>query len=68
MIDWLQDFEESFGKHDLIKRLKELNFNGKVEINFKEGKPLAANVQMFCKPKIRMTRIQVVSLGDNQAF
>ena len=66
MIDWLADFEGSIGGHELIKRLKELKFHGKVEINFNEGRPLAANVHMFCKPRtqISMTRIQVISLGD----
>ena len=67
MVDWLKDFEEIFGGHELIKRLKELKFHGKIEISFTEGKPLAANVQMFCKPRtqISMTRVQVISLGDN---
>ena len=57
MIDWLKDFEESFGRHGLITRLKEMKFHGKVEINFNEGNPLAVNIQMFCKPR---TRVDVV--------
>jgi len=49
MIDWLNDFEANFGGHDFIKQLKTLKFHGKVEINFYDGKPLTANVNMNCK-------------------
>jgi len=66
MIDWLEDFEKSFGGHQLISRLGELRFHGKVEINFNEGKPLAANLQMFCKAgtQINMTVISLEEVNE----
>jgi len=54
MIDWLESYEEAFGSHELIKRLKELKFHGKLEINFNDGKPQTTNIQMFCKAGIQV--------------
>ena len=66
MVDWLKDFEEAFGGHELISRLKELNFHGKVEINFNGGRPLAANVHMFCKPQVKMTIVSLTSVNQDR--
>ena len=61
MIDWLEDYDKAFECHDIINKLKEMKFHGKVEINFFDGVPKTTNIYMCAKAGVGVN-ISVVSI------
>jgi len=50
-MDWLTDFQERFEGCEVLKRLKEKRFFGKVVINFCEGVPQVVHIEWCVRGK-----------------
>ncbi len=48
-MDWLQEFKDRFSHHDLLNKLKEEKFYGKVTLNFCNGIPNTVHIEMCVK-------------------
>ena len=57
-MDWIQEFEKKFGRHQLIARLARLKFHGSLEIHFADGIANTVHVSWVVKPysSITLTR------------
>jgi len=55
MVDWLETFDRKFGEHTVIKRLREIKFHGKVEVNFADGEPNTVHINWCVKPYSNIT-------------
>jgi len=50
--DWLEEFNTKFKGNDMIRRLRELRFHGKLEINFCSGRPSTAHLNWCVRPYV----------------
>lgn len=55
MITWIREFQEKFSEHEVISRLSEIGFHGKLEINFSEGHIGNVHVNWCVKPGTHLT-------------
>lgn len=50
MMEWLAEFEKKFSGNEVIAKLKEIKFHGKLEINFADGVANTCHVNWCVKP------------------